>query len=368
MKTRAMVALAMILALMAALVPAPLAADDVPVINFVQLAPAVEAINVAPCAGLTSVTVQTNVTGGTEPNSVKLLWRNPDGVWGGRNMLPAGGDDWQAPLGPFTEKGVYFYYVSVRDAASETAVSDPKSIRVVDCDTQAPPIENVTVAPAQGDLYKMGCQPGPTTLTVRAGVSDPAGLANTEPRLYYRVGAGDWQYVVMTNLWFDAFSATLGPFTETGALSFYVEATDTLGNQGMSDTMTREILACDTEPPVISDVRQSLRSIWEIRCGGPNMAMVSANVTDDTQVAEVRIFFQFVPSQPGKVAVNAPNWSSKLMTPLHGAWVYQGLQNNLAGTIFFYIFAKDVAQNKSTTQMYTVQVNACEKTSGGSGS
>ena len=85
MKKRVVVTLVMILALMAMLAPVPLAAlDGDPVINSVQLPPGVEAINVAPCAGLTSAMVTTNITGGTPPYAVHLLWRDPSAVWGGR--------------------------------------------------------------------------------------------------------------------------------------------------------------------------------------------------------------------------------------------------------------------------------------------
>ena len=107
------------------------------------------------------------------------------------------------------------------------------------CDTIPPSITNIRES--NDPINKQGC-PEPTTVTIRADVTDASGLAWV--RLYYRPPGGSWTYRAMSRESGNTYKATIGPFGQAGTLEYYVKARDNAGNETQSSTRTIIVHAC----------------------------------------------------------------------------------------------------------------------------
>jgi len=135
------------------------------------------------------------------------------------------------------------YYYRVR-ASSATCTSPWSSHRSVIVDDLTPPsITNIweTDDPIKED----GC-PEPTTVTIRADVTDASGLAWV--RLYYEPPGGSWTPVTMSHESGNTYKATIGPFSQAGTLYYYVKARDNAdaNNEDQSSTYTVTVDDCPT--------------------------------------------------------------------------------------------------------------------------
>ena len=108
------------------------------------------------------------------------------------------------------------------------------------CDTIPPSITNIRES--NDPINKQGC-PEPTTVTIRADVSDPSGLAWV--KLYYQPPGGSWTYRTMSHESGNTYKATIGPFSEAGTVYYYIKAWDEPGNSSKSSTYTVTVSDCE---------------------------------------------------------------------------------------------------------------------------
>ncbi len=90
-------------------------------------------------------------------------------------------------------------------------------------------------------IYPQGCA-SPTTVTIRADVSDVDGLEFV--RLSYGAPQGSWTWVFMTLESDNTYAATVGPFSQTGTLSYQIKAQDLAGNPAQSAIATVTVADC----------------------------------------------------------------------------------------------------------------------------
>jgi streptogramin lyase len=146
------------------------------------------------------------------------------------------------PFGP--------YYIKVIGYAGANSPTDSYHLQLtleVPSDTTPPSITNIRES--ADPINKQGC-PSPTTVTIRADVSDPppytSGLAWV--RLYYQPPSSSWTYASMTSESGNTYAATIGPFSQAGTLNYYVKARDNAGNETQSGTGTVTINDCPPTP------------------------------------------------------------------------------------------------------------------------
>jgi len=108
-------------------------------------------------------------------------------------------------------------------------------------DTTPPTVTNVRESADPINLA--GC-PAPTTVTIRADVSDSSALDFV--RLSYGLPDGTWSNVAMNYESGSTYAATIGPFSEAGTLSYNVVAKDSAGNQSQPVAGTVTLRACMT--------------------------------------------------------------------------------------------------------------------------
>jgi hypothetical protein len=145
------------------------------------------------------------------------------------NMSLTSGSTYSVVIGSFEQAGTLSYRVRAYDRANNASLSVQHSKVILPCDSTAPDIKNIRhlLHPSQG------------TLTVLADVTDASALEWL--RLYYQppsalAASTAYTFVTMTLQSGITYAATVGPFSNPGTLSYYVQARDVRGNQGQSST------------------------------------------------------------------------------------------------------------------------------------
>ena len=260
-------------------------------------------------------------------------------------------DSWFAATHTYAESGTYVVTVTAYTAAGYTA-TETKTVTITNCgDTTPPNISNIRES--ADPINKQGC-PSPTTVTIRADVTDASGLAWV--RLYYQPPGGSWTYVTMSHESGSTYKATIGPFSQAGTLYYYVKARDNAGNEAQSSTRTVTVNDCDPTPPSISNIRESNDPINKQGCPSPTTVTIRADVSDASGLAWVRLYYQ----------------------PPGGSWTYAAMSHesgntykatigpfSQAGTLNYYVKARDNADNEAQSSTHAVTVNDCDCTGDG---
>ncbi len=201
-------------------------------------------------------------------------------------------------------------------------------------------------------IYRQGC-PEPTTVTIRADVTDETGL---DWVLLYYVPPGGSSLVneLMTLESGDTYAATVGPFSEVGMLDYYVRARDNEGNEVRSSSLTVTINDCDSISPTITNISESADPINLQCCPEPTVVAIRADVTDNLGVNQVLL--QYVP--PGGSSL-----SQETMSLESGdTFVANVGPFDQAGTLQYYVEALDTAGNGSQSSLLTVTSANCDTT------
>ena len=111
-------------------------------------------------------------------------------------------------------------------------------------DTYPPTIANIHES--ADPINRSGCT-GPTTVAVRADITDASGL--NWARLYYQPPGGSWTYAAMSFESGSTYMANIGPFSQAGTANYYVRAQDTAGNENQSNTDTITVNDCSLATP-----------------------------------------------------------------------------------------------------------------------
>ncbi len=198
-------------------------------------------------------------------------------------------------------------------------------------------------------INKQGC-PEPTTVTIRADVTDPSDLAWV--RLYYRPPGGSWTYRTMSHESGNTYKATIGPFADAGTVTYFIAAQDNAGNERETQYYTVTINDCDTTPPSITNIRESADPINKQGCPSPTTVTIRADVSDASGLAWVRLYYQ----PPGG------SWTYTTMSYESGN-TYKATMGSFsqAGTLYYYVKARDNAGNEAQSSMDTVMINDCPR-------
>lgn len=122
-------------------------------------------------------------------------------------------------------------FVAARSAAP--------AAQALSADSTPPTIDNIRES--ADPIYRQGC-PSPTTVTIRADVSDADGLEFV--RLSYGAPQGSWTWIFMSLESGNTYAATIGPFSDTGTLLYQVKAQDLAGNPAQSTMATATVADC----------------------------------------------------------------------------------------------------------------------------
>ena len=260
-------------------------------------------------------------------------------------MTHESGSTYKATIGSFSQAGTLYYYVKAQDNAGNEAQSSTYTITVNDCDTIPPSISNIRES--ADPINKQGC-PSPTTVTIRADVTDASSLAWV--RLYYQPPGGSWTYATMSHESGNTYMATIGPFSQAGTLYYYVKAQDNAVNEAQSSTYTITVNDCDTTAPTITNIRESDDPINKQGCPSPTTVTIRADVSDASGLDWVRLYYQ----PPGG------SWTYTTMSHESGN-TYKATIGSFsqAGILNYYVKARDNASNEAQSSTYTVTVNDC---------
>lgn len=264
-------------------------------------------------------------------------------------------------------------------------------------DASPPSITNISES--DDPINKQDC-PSPNTVTIWADVTDASGLAWV--RLYYQAPGGSWTYTTMSLESGNTYAATIGPFSQAGTLNYYIRARDNAGNEAQSGTGTVTVNDCptptptstptrtptatptrtptrtptitptrtptatpirtptrtptptvtDTTPPSIGNIRESNDPINKQGCPSPTTVTIRADVTDNRSgVAWVWLYYQ--PPGGSRTYTTMSRESGNTYAATIGPF-------SQAGTLNYYVKARDNAGNEAQSSMFTVMVNDCQ--------
>ena len=360
------------------------AIDNVPpAVDNIRISP--EPMQVAGCPSGTTASIQASVSDPSGLASVRLYFMPPGSdSWSFVTMDNPSGGTWTSSVGPFGGAGAMSYFIRAIDFAGNRSFSDERNVTVNDCsllpptatptptasatatatpapsDTQPPAITGITEA--ANPINKRGC-PAPTTVAVQASVTDPSGLASV--RLYFMSpGSASWSFVPMDNPAGNTWGGAVGPFADSGVLTYFIRAIDLVGNRSFSDQLTVAVNDCsvatptptstpaaDTDPPIVANMQVSSNPINCAGCPEPTTATIQATITDPSDLASVRLYFR----SPGSTS-----WSFAHMDNTAGnAW--SGVIGPVvrSGDLTYFIRAIDLAGNRGFSDQLTVAVNDC---------
>jgi len=214
----------------------------------------------------------------------------------------------------------------------------------VPCDDTTPP-SIYNIIESNDPICKQGTG-SPDTVTISAQVTDPSGVAWA--KLYYRLNYGSWNNVTMGRS-DSTYSATIGPFSETGTVEYYIKARDNVGNERDSPTYTVTVQNCDITPPYIFNVVESNDPICKQGTGSPDTVNIAAQVTDPSGVAWAKLYYR----------LNYGSWNNVIMG--HSDSTYSATIGPFSetGTVEYYIKARDNAGNERDSPIYTITVQDC---------
>lgn len=313
-----------------------------------------------PCADLVPPTiVHTPVSNGQQANqavsvsavvtdpasgvgSVELFYRaTGGGAFTATSMLDVGGGVHQGeiPAGAITLAGVDYYLRAV-DAATPpnealepaSAPTTPHSFVVTTNDTAGPAITHIPV---------VDDRPADAAVTISATIVDPSGVQDAT--LWFRPIGGLWQSVAMGDEGMNRYRAQIPAAAVTPVgVEYYLAATDTIANAstlpsaGEAMPYTFTVVVQDDAPPIITHT-----PIADGQAEGVDVA-IEATVTDDSAVAEVRLYFR---TSGEATYLSAPMTSD-------GADVYRAVIAGalVVGGVDYYLEATDDSAEQNTAR------------------
>jgi hypothetical protein len=113
----------------------------------------------------------------------------------------------------------------------------PVTATFLPIDTTPPSISDMTANPALISVQTQ-CGATPPTTVIHARVTDDGGIARVVARVS---GVGEFD---MASAGGGYYQVTLGPFSEAGTLSIFVQAQDNAGNTATSAPIEVQVVAC----------------------------------------------------------------------------------------------------------------------------
>lgn len=104
-------------------------------------------------------------------------------------------------------------------------------------DTTPPDISNLGVNPALISVQTQ-CGATPATTTITARIADAGGIQRAVARI---PGVGEFDLISLGG---NEYQVVLGPFSEAGTLSIFIQAQDKAGNNAASSPLTIQVVTC----------------------------------------------------------------------------------------------------------------------------
>ena len=139
-----------------------------------------------------------------------------------------------------------------------------------------------------------------------------------------------------------------------GTYYYRVRAENCRGNSSWSNVQSVTVSG-DITCPSISNISESHDPINKQGCRSPNTTTISAQITDPSGVAWARLYCR----------LNAGSWSYVTMSKSGNTYSATIGPFSEAGTVHYYIKARDNAGNECDSSTYTVTINDCEQCVGG---
>jgi len=216
-----------------------LAADQTPP-QIRNLRRSADVVNRRGCSSPIRLIVAANVLDQSGLAWVRLYYRLNRGSWRYVDMTNSKGHTYKGTIGPFEEAGTLRFYIKAQDRWGNKGQSAVQSIMVRDCRGRTRPTIS-RVRRSRGTINQRGC-PSPVRLIVAADVRASSGLSWV--RLYYRLNGNAWSHANMRRVSGETYKITIGPFDQTGTLSYYVKARDRGGNMRQSGTKSTTVRDC----------------------------------------------------------------------------------------------------------------------------
>jgi len=280
----------------------------------------------------------------TDPSLV--YWKGNSTTTTPVDMTPAGGDVYQGTITGLTDPGVYSFYVSAGNDAGGQSYSEAWSFVVADCEVAGPDIDNVELR--DNWISVPPCQPDSTA--IRAQVTDPLELDIASVEVMYRpklIAAGNWMSSPMILLQGTTYEGQLEDLTE-GPWSYVVRAVNSEGAESYSAAGILLVRPCRVPGPSIT-ARVSNDAIGVPPCR-PSGLQAEAQVGDQYDIESVHVLF----------CLDGGEWLGKAMDD-EGNGEYATMLGNFpqAGTVAWFVTARNVEGGWSASSIDTFQVYEC---------
>ena len=279
------------------------------------------------------ITITCSVTDDTGIASVTLHYRIDGGSWQTVAMSYVSGTTWSCTIGAFSIYTDIEYYITAIDSSpySNSGINDNSgnyySFTTIPGDIINPIISSIVhtpVSPTDVDIITISCS-----------VTDDTGVASVT--LIYRINGGSWQTVAMTYISGSTWTVTIGTFTDTSVIEFYIQAADSspYNNYGVNDNdgsyYTFTVTPFDDVEPVIS----SITNIPTIPTDSDSVT-ISCSVVDDSDISSVELHYQ----------INGGTWQIMFMSYTSGTMYEAVIGPFTEGSIInYYIIATDILTN-----------------------
>ena len=283
------------------------------------------------------VSINATIISPYDVQSGTLHYRVNCGTWIEVSMTLVNGDIYSVTIGPFAVSDTIEYYITAVDNSSNhnEATEDNGGLFYSvaigsSVDITAPSITDIVHSPYSPTELN--------TISINATVIDDSGIYNIT--LHYRVNGGTWQTISMTHISDNLYSVTIGSFTVSDTIEYYISAIDnsinhnevTEDNGGLCYVLT--IGSSDVTSPAVVDIIHSPSSPTEL-----DTVSINATVTDDSGIYSVTLHYR----------VNGGAWIEVSMTLINGD-LYSVTLGSFAvsDTIEYYVSAVDNSVNNNS--------------------
>ncbi|MCY3413257.1 MAG: hypothetical protein INQ03_16575 [Candidatus Heimdallarchaeota archaeon] len=244
--------------------------------------------------------------------------------------------EYTVSIGTFEEGVTVLYYVNVTDTSDNFQVSSSKSftVQITPKDSTSPVINSINHDPS--------IITASTQVVITAVATDNVAI-DSVILFYTQDGGITWlEFPMFID---EVYTATIGSFAEGTIVTYYVNATDTSGNEKVSTSHTFivQVTPGDSTPPVISSVTHTPTEITS-----STLVEISAIVTDNVEVTSVKLYY----SLDGGSAWNTTQMIFENVYAISIGSFPEG------STVLFYINATDSSNNYfvSASKFFTVQI------------
>ncbi len=230
-----------------------------------------------------------------------------------------------------SQVGIVEYYLTATDEAGKESRSENRWLTIDPKPPRRPTHPTIHLIKPSSTTFHVNQQ-----IPIEAKVTDDTSVEQV--RLFYSFSPSisespRYSEKPLTETLSDTYTGHIPPQSKAGYIWYYLSATDEAGNKSTSENRWLEITTDIASHPVIRLIQPREGTPFEVGQQIP----VEAEVTDDTSVEQVRLFYSFSPS-----ISEPPHYADKSLTETSSS-MYTGYipPQNEAGYIWYYLSATD---------------------------